>query len=607
MMLIALSYTTFAQVYLPPQDFSGDDFPPEGWTIENGGDDNTFEPGPMPITNEPTCTWVETSANMTIDDRIISPEIILPDDMTAKLYAQLRGSVGYAIAQYWDPDNEVRYFIEVSTDGGTTWTAVLDLDDQSSVSAAGVGWPWPDWTWFDVAIDMSDYAGETVQICFHHEKEFVPTGGGSYGITNIGIWEDIENDVQTVSIDMPNYSVMNNAVEIGGVFKNIGSNTVTSIEGEYRIDGEVAETFTIDGLNISPFATYSFDAGDPANFSSVDIFDVELEITKVNTVDDPSPDNNVKAHVISVASEAVDRKPLFEVFTSSTCGPCVDANINLTNLLANNADSTYSLVKYQVDWPGNGDPYYIEDNGIRVDYYDISGVPSLISNGQKVNNVYLFSQTDFNNASNQEAYVDFSLSHSFDGLNVSASLTSNSKINIDDVSVHFVVVEKTTYNNTGSNGETEFHHVVMAMLPDGNGTSTFLEDGATETYTASANLITTFIEEFDDLMIVAWMQDNMTHDILQSESHDLYLTTGIESAKNQSVHIFPNPGNGMFSLKGAKNSFVEVSDMSGRIVYTQKFTHDQSNMDLSNFQEGIYLVKISRENAVIAIEKLIIN
>jgi len=40
-----------------------------------------------------------------------------------------------------------------------------------------------------------------------------------------------------------------------------------------------------------------------------------------------------------------------------------------------------------------------------------------------------------------------------------------------------LVVEKTTYENTGSNGKTEFHNVVMAMIPDGNGTTTEISIG----------------------------------------------------------------------------------------------------------------------------------
>lgn len=605
--LLAFSFAVAAQVYLPPEDFSDDDFPPEGWTIENGGDDNTFEPGPMPVTEEPTCTWIETSANMTIDDRIISPEIVLPSDMEAKLYAQLRGSVGYAIEQYWDPDNEVRYFIEVSTDGGSSWTAILDLDDQASVTGAGVSWPWPDWSWFDVAIDMSDYAGETIQIAFHHEKEFVPTGGGSFGITNIGIWEDIENDVQLLGMDMPDYKVVNNDVEIGGTIKNIGSNTITSFEGEYLINGELAESFTVSGVDISAFENYPFTAGNPASFTAVDIYEVELVITKVNELDDSSPENNFLIQEISIASATVDRKPLFEMFTSSTCGPCVDGNIQLDAVLANNDDNTYSLIKNQVSWPGNGDPYYIEDCGIRVDYYGIGGVPSLVTNGRELYSSYDFSQTKFNQAADEEAYVEVAMDHAFDGLNVEVALDVDPKINIEDASVHFAVVEKTTYNNTGSNGETEFHNVMMAMLPDGNGTSTALVDGMVSTFYGNANLITTFIEEYDDLMLVSWVQDNNTHSVLQSESYDLTITTAVSEMKDQeTITIFPNPGQGIFTLQGGADCQMEVSDISGKMIFSEQVFKDQHTMDLSGFEPGVYFVKIVRENMLVAIEKLMV-
>jgi hypothetical protein len=605
-LMIIFTFIAISQVYMPPESFDGD-FPPAGWTIENGGATSTFEQGPMPTTLEPMCTWIQTLPNMIVDDRIISPEIIIPTGAEPKLYAQLRGSVGYALAMYWDPDNEVRYFIEVSTDGGATWTSVLDLDDQASVIAAGTSWPWADWSWFDVSIDISAYAGETIQIAFHHEKEYLPSGGGGFGITNIGIWEDIENDVQLISLQMPDYSVVNNAVEIEGVFKNIGSNLVTSFEGEYKINGEVSETFAISGISIAQFDSYTFTAGNPALFSTVDIFEVELVITKVNGMDDGSPENNLLTHEISIASETVTRKPLFEMFTSSTCSPCSQANETLDGVLYANPDSTYSLVKYQVSWPGSGDPYYIEDCGIRIDYYNVMSVPSLITNGNKLFSASNFTQANFDQASGEEAYVEMTMEHTFDGLNVTASVTVNPKINIEDASVHIAVVEKTTYNNTGSNGETEFHNVLMDMIPDANGTSIGLQAGVSDSYSGSSNLITTFIEEFDDLMLVSWVQDNHTKSILQSESYNLNIVTGINNKKDINTYIFPNPGNGIFMIQGASNSDIEVSDVTGKTVYKESSFEGNHTIDLSDFENGIYFVRIIRGETVVAIEKLIIK
>lgn len=605
-LIIACSAIVFSQVYLPPQDFSGVDFPPTGWTIENGGDDNTFEQGPMPLTTEPTCAWVENSSNIEVDDRIISPPVDIPVGAAPKIFAQLRGSVGWAITQYWDPDNEVRYFIEISTDNGASWTAVLDLDDPASVQAAGSPFPWDDWSWFDVAIDVSDYAGETVMIAFHHEKESVPTGGGSFGVTNFGIWEDVQDDVQLLSLDMANYAVANSDVEISGIVKNLGSNPVTSFEGEYHVNGELVESFEINDVNIAAFGNYPFTASTTANFDNVEIYNVELIITTVNGIVDGSPENNIQSQQISIASEIVDRKPMFETFTSSTCVPCVEGNIMIDGVLIENPGA-YSLVKYQVDWPGVGDPYYIEDNGIRVDYYSIGGVPSFLANGYQDYSPYDFNQYKFNLAADEEAYVGITLNHIYDGLEVSVNVEVDPKLNIENASVHMAVVEKTTFNNTGSNGETEFHNVVMAMLPDGHGTSTSFIAGEAVSFEENKTLITTFIEEFDDLMLVVWIQDNFTHSILQSESYDLSINVGVDDNPIQQISLYPNPTDGVFTINGISDCNISIVDISGREIQNGYFENDNTAIDISDFDRGVYFVKIIKDNEVVYNQKIILK
>jgi len=560
----------------------------------------------MPSTTEPTCAWVETYGNMEVDDRIISPSVEIPEGGTAKVYAQLRGSVGYAIAQYWDPDNEVRYFIEISTDNGASWTAILDLDDPASVQNAGSGFPWDDWNWFDVAIDISDYAGQTVMICFHHEKEFVPTGGGSFGVTNFGIWEEVQDDAQLLELNLLDYALANSDVEIGGVIKNIGSNNISSFEGEVLINGELAASFEKTGISISAFNSMNFIVDTPLSFDEIEYYNVELKITKVNGIDDNSPENNTLTQQISIASEAVSRKPLFEVFTSSTCGPCVDANANLDALFQNIPDSTYSLVKNQMSWPGNGDPYYIEDGGIRKDYYNVSGVPSFYVNG-KNDNPYVFNQSNFNQAADEPCYVPMTLEYIFDGLNVSANVVLYSKINIENASIHIAIVEKTTYNNTGSNGETEFHNILMDMIPDGNGVGSSLTEGIAQSFSGDANLITTFIEEFNDLMIVAWVQDNLTKSVLQSESYDLDINIGIESIEQSQISIFPNPTNGIFTINGIDECIIKIVDIAGREVYNEYTNKNNTAIDISNLEKGVYFVNITEENEVVYTQKIILK
>ena len=58
---------------------------------------------------------------------------------------------------------------------------------------------------------------------------------------------------------------------------------------------------------------------------------------------------------IASFAQTVPLKPLYEEFTSSTCGPCAFANAILDPLLMAN-EGTHSLIKYQMNWPGSGDP-----------------------------------------------------------------------------------------------------------------------------------------------------------------------------------------------------------------------------------------------------------
>ena len=63
-----------------------------------------------------------------------------------------------------------------------------------------------------------------------------------------------------------------------------------------------------------------------------------------------------------------------------------------------------------------------------------------------------------------------------------------------------------------------------------------------------------------------------------------------------SLHIYPNPNNGTFSIESANYASgtpVEITDMMGRIVLSQSFTDlKHQNIDMSGFENGIYFIKI---------------
>ena len=67
-----------------------------------------------------------------------------------------------------------------------------------------------------------------------------------------------------------------------------------------------------------------------------------------------------------------------------------------------------------------------------------------------------------------------------------------------------------------------------------------------------------------------------------------------------SFKIYPNPNNGMFSMESdaySPNTPVEITDMMGRVVWSQSFTdlaHRQ--VDLSNVESGVYFIKVRTGN-----------
>jgi hypothetical protein len=220
--------------------------------------------------------------------------------------------------------------------------------------------------------------------------------------------------------------------------------------------------------------------------------------------------------------ETVALKPLYEVFTSSTCGPCASQNPYVDAVLHDNPGA-YSLIKYQMNWPGTGDIYYTAQGGDRRDYYSVTGVPNMFINGE-FNEMYEFSQSDFDNFTGLTTQIslDIEASISLDNL-IDITVNLNSLGDYESgLSLHTVVVEKVTTENVGSNGEEEFSHVMMQMFPNGDGeTLGELSNGSTHNVSYSYDMNQTNMEQANDLALIVFVQDNSDKSIVQSEMVDV--------------------------------------------------------------------------------------
>ncbi len=270
--------------------------------------------------------------------------------------------------------------------------------------------------------------------------------------------------------------------------------------------------------------------------------------------------------MIAASLIAVSQKPLFEVFTSSTCTGCNYGNQVLDDVLNNNPDQ-YSLIKYQVNWPGNGDPYYIDATGTRRTYYGVSGVPSLFSNGEQ-DDIFEFDQQQFDTFQNQVTGMEISVLASIDENNVVTIETSliAEEAYEAGLKLYITVVEKITVGNVGSNYETEFHNVIMAMLPNGNGTTLdAFTIGQQMDIVQSIDMNSTFMEQPNDLRVIVFVQDDTDSQIIQSEMVDV---TGTFNDYELTFNINDSDGNPVEEAELFLEEYgTKISNEAGQIFY----------------------------------------
>jgi len=190
------------------------------------------------------------------------------------------------------------------------------------------------------------------------------------------------------------------------------------------------------------------------------------------TSDDPK---NPKVEIplkLQLADITAKRLPLLEVFTSSTCGPCKPGNERLNTVITPIDRSNYTVLKFQQDFPGTGDPYATNELINRRGFYGINSIPRMEVDGGWDGNASSFTNATLNDATSQVCLLNWQANYTVTGntVKVTATLDPLADYTDKDMRMYVAVLEKNTVKNVKSNGETEFEDVVKKMLPDENGT-----------------------------------------------------------------------------------------------------------------------------------------
>ncbi len=83
-------------------------------------------------------------------------------------------------------------------------------------------------------------------------------------------------------------------------------------------------------------------------------------------------------------------------------------------------------------------------------------------------------------------------------------------------------------------------------------------------------------------------------------------TLATDNFAKSTVSVFPNPSTGRLQIKADSTVSVELVDVLGKVVFTSKNVNNDTILDLSSLNKGIYLAKITGEN-INYTEKVILN
>lgn len=496
------------------------------------------------------------------------------------------------VARSWAGDiNELH--VEISTNGGSTWTTMESyLAETANVTPR--------------SITLSPYnPTTTTQVRFRAVNHY----GYRLIIDDVEVSEVTTDDVAFTNLEMASI-IPQGETEIKGTLKNEGFNTITSFDLSWQVGGGDVHTQNYSSQNIAPGQEFNF-THSQAWASTPGAHSVKVWVSNPNVTDSNNSNDEI-LHDVSVASNSTHKVPIYEKYSSSTCPPCYGFNTTAFNpFFANYGHDKATLISYQVNWPGAGDPYYTAEVGARVSYYGINAAPTLLLNtvpGTYGTSAALQQALEQMMTDDPLAFFSIDSDHTITGNNIEVEINITPYLT-GDFTVRAMVIEKETTGNIATNGETVFHHVFMKALPNANGTTLSFEHDVPQTLTLSADLSSTNVEEMDDLAVVVFIQDNSTKQILQSAyttSSGIVLGMDEQLAKSH-VILVPNPTTGMVRVVSEHDVQIQVFDLTGKTVYTSSDVKANATLDLSGLGKGTFLVNITGKDGVKTVKKLMIK
>ncbi len=510
--------------------------------------------------------------------------------------------------------------VEISTDGGTTWTTLTTLTGNET------------YWWEPRFVDLSAYAGMSgLKLSFLYSDN----GGNAlgWGIDDIETFSpptaelELQATAPTAN-DPAAYGLAGASVSILGQVKNNGGTAVTSYDVKYLFNGGSVVTNTIAGT-IAPFTTATFTATTPVTLpSAVGAYPIRVWVELAGDVDNTN-DSAGHDSLYTVAFMPTKRM-VVEEGTGTWCQWCPRGAVYMDSLNTLHGDDV-SLIAVH-----NNDP-------MEVTAYDtwmggqIGGYPSAVVDRRlELDPGNLIAA--YNAFHDDFSFADITAVPTFAGTSLTATVNVRPATTIRNTKLAWVITEDELSGTTSSWNQAnaysgnptpmvgggynfntlpnpvpasvmKYNHVARSIDPSPTGTNTLLP----AVMVASTDYTCTISKTLD----ASWVT-NKIHGVVMLlgsdgsvlNSANFTSTTGISdvNAGVENLVVVPNPASTqatvVFDLKNSGSVQINVFDVMGRVVYSVPSANLGSGTNrivipATDLANGMYHVKINTEAGTI--------
>ncbi|MBO4402659.1 MAG: T9SS type A sorting domain-containing protein [Bacteroidales bacterium] len=448
-----------------------------------------------------------------------------------------------------------------------------------------------------------------------------------YDLASVNMME--ENGAEITGTTMEKFHKVNTPKTIFANIANRGKNALTSFIFNYEVDGTVYAD-TVSGVNYSDYTS-----GNTINHAITftptvcdKVYDMKLWISNINGSDISS---DTLKFSFETYLKGVQRNVLHEAFTSATCSPCKSGNAILKNIF-NNHDN-WVCIKYQMYWPGDGDPYFTPEGYTRSSYYGVTSVPYLAADGD----YYQGSSTAYTSELLEAripkpSFVELEGSLTYDN---AAKFTAEIKATpiksiSGDVRLFAALVESQTRQNIAdeylnyygaqvfyANWDSVFYFVMKKFLTPATGTPVTLKEDSVLTFNLEYEFNGNYrlpknasdyinndkehsVENFNHIFLVYWLQEYETQEVFQSGKAGSASGIAQSNSTLAKVTVFPNPAYTQMHIQSdVPFSSVRLINMAGQCIYRTDVQSDHHLLNVQDYAKGLYILQLQTKNGTV--------